>query len=92
MGEHSDRYMNIVNHFVPRAYDICAFDLRGNGRSPGHRGYINSWIEIRDDISAFLNLIKHQQSDTPLFIMGHSLGGVVALDYCTRHPEGLQGV
>jgi alpha-beta hydrolase superfamily lysophospholipase len=74
MGEHSNRYKNIVNHFVPRGYDIYAFDLRGNGRSPGQRGYINSWIEIRNDISAFLNLIK-QQSDTPLFLLGHSLGG-----------------
>jgi len=91
IGEHSNHYMNIVNHFVPRGYDIHALDLRGNGRSPGQRGYINSWIEIRNDISAFLNLIK-QQSYTPLFILGHSLGGVVALDYCTRHPEGLQGV
>ncbi len=42
-------------------------------------------------MSAFLDLIK-RQSDTPLFILGHSLGGVVALDYCTRYPEGLQGV
>jgi alpha-beta hydrolase superfamily lysophospholipase len=91
MGEHSNRYINIVNHFVPRGYDIFAFDLRGNGRSPGQRGYINSWTEIRNDINAFLNLIK-RQSDTPLFILGHSLGGVVALDYCTRHSEGLQGV
>ena len=91
IGEHSNRYMNIVNHFVPRGYDIHAFDLRGNGRSPGQRGHINSWTEIRNDISAFLNLIK-QQSDTPLFILGHCLGGVVALDHCTRHPEGLQGV
>ncbi|MDL1957933.1 MAG: alpha/beta hydrolase [Deltaproteobacteria bacterium] len=92
IGEHSDRYMNIVNHFVPRGYDIHAFDLRGNGRSPGQRGYINSWKEIRDDTSTFLNLIKQQKSDTPLFILGHCLGGIVALDYCTRHPEGLQGV
>ena len=52
MGEHSNCYMNIVNHFVPRGYNIHAFDLRGNGRSPGHRDYINSWIEIRNDISA----------------------------------------
>ena len=35
MGEHSNRYKNIVNHFVPRGYDIHAFDLRGNGRLPG---------------------------------------------------------
>ena len=91
IGEHSNHYMNIVNHFVPRGYDIHALDLRGNGRSPGQRGYINSWIEIRNDISALLNLIK-QQSYTPLFILGHCLGGVAALDYCTRHPEGLQGV
>jgi alpha-beta hydrolase superfamily lysophospholipase len=92
IGEHSNRYMNIVNHFVPRGYDIHAFDLRGNGRSPGQRGHINSWTEMRNDISAFLNLIKQQKYDTPLFILGHCLGGVVALEYCTRHPEGLQGV
>ena len=37
-GEHSGRYANIVDWFVPRGYSVYAFDLRGHGQSPGQRG------------------------------------------------------
>jgi alpha-beta hydrolase superfamily lysophospholipase len=36
-GEHSGRYMNVVNALVPRGYAVHGFDLRGHGRSPGQR-------------------------------------------------------
>ncbi|MDY7080164.1 MAG: alpha/beta hydrolase, partial [Chloroflexota bacterium] len=46
-GEHSGRYGNVVEWFVPKGYAVYAFDLRGHGRSPGPRGYINQWAEFR---------------------------------------------
>ncbi|HUM71178.1 MAG TPA: alpha/beta fold hydrolase, partial [Chloroflexota bacterium] len=38
LGEHSGRYMNVVNHLVPKGYGIYALDHLGHGRSPGQRG------------------------------------------------------
>jgi len=91
-GEHSGRYGNVVNWFVPKGYAIYAFDLRGSGRSPGQRGHINSFAEFREDVKTFLQLVRAQEPDRPLFLLGHSMGGLIVLNYVLHHPEGLTGV
>ncbi len=91
-GEHSGRYGNVVAHFVPRGYAVYAFDLRGHGRSPGPRGHINDWREYREDVGAFLETVRQHEDTTPLFLFGHSMGGLIVLDYALHHPEGLTGV
>lgn len=91
-GEHSGRYMNVVNHLVPRGYAIYSFDHRGHGRSPGQRGHINSWEEFRQDVRAFLQMVSAQEPGRPLFLMGHSMGGLIVLEYALHYPEGLNGV
>ncbi len=91
-GEHSGRYVNIIHHFVPRGYAVYAFDLRGHGRSPGPRGHINSWQEFRGDVVAFLQTVREYEDATPIFLYGHSMGGLIVLDYALHHPEGLRGV
>jgi len=91
-GEHSGRYDNVVNWLVPKGYAIYAFDLRGHGRSPGQRSYINRWAEYREDVRAFLTFVQEQEPGRPLFLMGHSMGGLIVLEYTLHYPEGLQGV
>ncbi|MBD2358670.1 lysophospholipase [Tolypothrix sp. FACHB-123] len=94
LGAHSSRFGNIIEQLLPQEYAIYAFDMRGNGRSPGQRGYINSWAEFREDLRIFIELIQNLHPACPIFIMGHSLGGVVVLDYILRHPQAaatLQG-
>lgn len=91
-GEHSGRYMNVVNHLVPRGYAIWSFDHRGHGRSPGRRGFIRSWDEFREDVRLFLEMVRQQERGLPLFLMGHSMGGLIVLEYALHYPEGLQGV
>lgn len=91
-GEHSGRYANVVEYLVPKGYTVYGYDLRGHGRSPGQRGYINRWEEFREDTRAFLALVTREEPDRPLFLMGHSLGGLIVLDYAIRYPEGLRGV
>jgi alpha-beta hydrolase superfamily lysophospholipase len=91
-GEHSGRYGNVVDWFVPRGYAIYAFDQRGYGRSPGGRGYVNSFSEYRHDVAAFLDLVRTAEASRPLFLLGHSLGGLIVLDYALRDPSGLDGV
>jgi alpha-beta hydrolase superfamily lysophospholipase len=84
--------MEIVNYFVPRQYAIYSFDLRGHGHSPGLRGYINRWSELREDMAAFIELVHREQPASPVFVLGHSIGGVIVLDYCLRNPGGISGV
>jgi alpha-beta hydrolase superfamily lysophospholipase len=91
-GEHGGRYGNVVNWFVPRGYAALALDVRGNGRSGGPRGYINSFEEIRSDVRAFLDLVRSREPGSPLFLLGHSQGGLAAADYVLHEPSGLDGM
>ena len=87
LGEHGGRYMNIVNHLVPQGYAIYALDHRGHGRSPGPRAFVNSWSEFIEDVGKLCQLVAKQQSNTPFFLMGHSMGGNIALNYILHHPN-----
>ncbi|MEH2227662.1 alpha/beta hydrolase [Nostoc sp.] len=87
LGAHSDRYSNVIEHLIPKQYAVYALDLRGHGRSSGQRGYINAWSEFREDLGAFLKLIQTQNPGCPVFLLGHSLGGVIVLDYILRYPQ-----
>lgn len=91
-GEHSGRYSNVVNRLVPAGYAIYALDTRGHGRSPGQRGYVTRWTEFREDVGAFVRLVGEREAGRPLFLMGHSMGGLTVLEYASQHPEGLRGV
>lgn len=90
-GEHSGRYMNVVSPFIPQGFAIYGFDLRGHGRSPGQRGHINSWDEYRGDVKIFLQIISQQEPHLPVFLWGHSMGALIALDYLLHAPAGLCG-
>ncbi len=92
LGEHSGRYQNVVNALVPQGYAIYALDHRGYGRSPGQRGHINDWSEYREDLRQFVQMVQEQEAGRPLFLMGHSMGGCIALNYAEVYPDGLQGV
>lgn len=92
LGGHSSIFDNLVQFLCDRAIAVYSFDLRGHGRSPGQRGYINNWDEFREDLKAFLQLIITQEANLPLFLLGQSLGGTIALDYALHYPEKLQGL
>lgn len=91
LGEHGGRYKNVVNHLVPLGFAVYALDHRGHGRSPGQRAYANNMAEFRGDVHALVQLAANAHPGLPLFIMGHSLGGLITLDYILHQPEGLRG-
>lgn len=92
LGDHSGLYPSLANHFPACGVALYAYDMRGNGRSPGQRAYLRGWHEYRDDLHAFLDRVRKWEGDLPLFILGNSLGGLVVLDYALHHPAGLSGV
>lgn len=92
LGDHSGLYPTVVEHFVSRGYAVHAFDLRGNGRSPGQRGYVKRWREFREDLAAFVRFVLHEERGRRVFVLGNSLGGLIALDYALRRPDAIAGV
>ncbi|MGF1604588.1 MAG: alpha/beta hydrolase [Thermosynechococcaceae cyanobacterium] len=92
LGGHSGRHDTVVQTLVPKGYGVYAFDLRGHGRSSGQRAYINAWSEFRQDLDCFLAFVQKQHGTVPCFLLGHSLGAMIVLDYVLRTPRPLQGV
>ncbi len=92
LGDHSGLYPTLAEYLPGRGIATYAYDMRGNGRSPGQRAYLRSWDEYRDDLGAFLTQVRAWEPSLPIFVLGHSLGGLVVLDYALHHPEGLAGV
>ena len=92
LGEHCGRYNNLVNHLVPRGDAIYSFDHRGHGRSPGPRGHVDRWKDFRADVRRLLSRVQAEQPGVPVFLFGHSMGGLIALNYVLHDPSGLRGI
>src|SRR4030065_149959 len=85
VGEHIDRYKNLVDALVPAGYLLTGYDQRGHGRSEGQRGHINSWNEYREDLRIFLALAGKLAPGLPLFLYGHSQGSLEVLEYILHY-------
>jgi alpha-beta hydrolase superfamily lysophospholipase len=92
LGDHSGLYPNLASHFPARGLALYAFDMRGNGRSPGQRAYLGRWKEYRGDLEAFVGRVREWEPGVPLFLLGNSLGGLVVLDYVLHCPGQVEGV
>jgi alpha-beta hydrolase superfamily lysophospholipase len=92
LGGHSGTFQNVAEYLLPTCVATYAFDLRGHGRSPGQRGHINAWSEFREDLSAFLRFIDDREQGCPRFLIGHSLGAVIILDYILRSQANVSGI
>jgi acylglycerol lipase len=92
LGDHSGLYPALVEHFTASGIAVYAPDLRGNGRSPGTRGHVERWDEFREDLERFVAVVRQEEPERPIFLLGNSLGGLIVLDYALHRPEGLRGV
>lgn len=91
-GDHSGGLQNLTTSLVKNKYLVYAIDLRGHGKSSGQRGFIRNWNEFREDLNVLLKLVGAEDPELPLFMIGHSMGGVITLDYSLISPEGIDGV
>ena len=73
IGDHSGLYPALEEYFPARGWALHAFDLRGNGRSPGRRGHIGRWSDYRADLAAFLAVVRAEEPGRPVFLLGNSL-------------------
>jgi alpha-beta hydrolase superfamily lysophospholipase len=90
-GEHSGRYMNLVDCLVPHGFTVIGFDNRGHGLSEGRRGHIDRWSDYRFDTAKFLELVRQLQPGIPVFLYGHSLGALIGLEYLLHTSDSLSG-
>ncbi|MFB6247632.1 MAG: lysophospholipase [Salinibacter sp.] len=86
-AEHCGRYGAVARTFTDAAAAVFAYDQRGFGRSGGRRAYVDRFDRYLDDLDRFLAFVRTQGPDAPLFLFGHSMGGLAVLKHALdRHP------
>ena len=89
-GEHSGRYLPWVERFVAAGYRVASLDHRGHGKTTGvKRGEVDSFDSLVDDLSAYVDAVRCER---PLFLYGHSMGGLAATRLAERGDERFAGI
>jgi len=91
LAEHSGRYMNVVNHFVPLGYAVYSLDNIGHGRSDGRRVYVRQFADFTDVLSNYLAMIGKWRPGKPIFLWGHSMGALIAAELLVDHQSAFAG-
>lgn len=92
LNEHSGRHLHTINWLNQNQFDVIRFDLRGAGKSGGKRQWIQSFQDYVDDTISVFNWIERDLPSLPLFVLGHSLGGAIAVHFAASHHTFLQGL
>ncbi|MEV0945557.1 lysophospholipase [Rhodococcus sp. NPDC049939] len=92
IGEHARRYDHVVDRLVGLGLVVYAPDHRGHGRSGGKRIELRDWSEFIDDLHRLSAIAAAQNPGLPRFLLGHSMGGAIALTYALDHGEELEGL
>jgi acylglycerol lipase len=92
VNSHGGQYIRAAEEFASRGLAVTVLDLRGRGRSDGERFYIDSIDDYISDVSQTIDLAKSHHPDLPLYLLGHSAGGVTSVAYALDHQEQLDGL
>ncbi|HEX9758366.1 MAG TPA: alpha/beta hydrolase [Nitrospiria bacterium] len=92
LSEHSGRYTHLIEYFLPLGYAVHLMDQRGFGRSQGLRGHVDRYVQYLDDLNGFIKHVQNKFSHGKTFLIGHSLGGVIASAFAMTHDSHLEGI
>ncbi len=92
LGEHSGRYAHVADALTDAGVAVHALDHRGHGKSDGKRTFVKSYDEFMADLVQFRALIEAQHPDLPLIVLGHSMGGNLAVGHALDHQSGIAGL
>lgn len=94
LGDHSQSiaFRSLEKFFVDTEIALVRFDLRGHGESDGDRQHLLYWSDLREDLDVLIDLVRRELSGPPIFLLGASLGGLIALDYSMQRSGSVAGV
>jgi alpha-beta hydrolase superfamily lysophospholipase len=91
-NSHSGYFLWVGEQLAASGFAVYAVDLRGRGRSEGERFYVERVGEYEDDLAELIRLAKSRQPGLPVFLLGHSAGGVVSCIYALDYQQELAGL
>jgi alpha-beta hydrolase superfamily lysophospholipase len=91
-GEHSGRYDHVAARLTSEGYVVYALDHRGHGRSGGPRALIDRVDNAVADLDKLVVMTGREHPGLPVFLLGHSMGGLIAVCYALDHQDRLGGL
>ena len=91
-NSHSGQYLWVAEQLVSRGLAVFALDLRGRGKSDGERFYVQKFADYVSDVATFVALAKAREPRLPVFLLGHSAGGVISCIYTLEHQAEIAGL
>jgi alpha-beta hydrolase superfamily lysophospholipase len=92
LAEHGGRYPEVAARLVASEYAVYALDHRGHGRSSGPRANIDRFAYLVSDLGTFAGRAQREHPGAPVFLLGHSMGGAIALGCALRYKGSLKGL
>src|SRR6185436_13679400 len=92
LNAHSGLYEWAAQQFTSNGLAVYALDHRGRGRSEGERFFVKKFSDWTDDLATFIDMIKTREPGLPVFLLGHSAGGVIACGYTLEHQDEIAGL
>lgn len=87
LGEHSGRYDNLVQRFVPQGFVVYGFDHLGHGKSSGRRCHVERFTRYLADLDLMVDKVKSEHPSLPLVLFGHSMGGLISSSYLVENQD-----
>ena len=91
-NSHSGHYAWAAEQFVAHGLAVYALDHRGRGKSDGERFYVDKFADYVHDLATFIQMVRAQDPTTPVFLLGHSAGGVISCGYALEYQDQLAGL
>ncbi|SMC59913.1 alpha/beta hydrolase [Rhizobium sp. RU36D] len=98
MIEHSLRYEPFALTMAARGYHVYAHDHRGHGETTSAEAPLgrfsdhNGAEKLIEDLKAMRDMASVDHPGLPMLLLGHSMGGLIALNTAATHPRAFQGV
>ncbi|MET4047568.1 lysophospholipase [Rhodococcus sp. 1163] len=92
LGEHAGRYHHVIERLGTLGLVVYAPDHRGHGRSGGKRLELKKWSDFVDDLHEVFRIAGAAYPGTRSFLLGHSMGGAIALSYALEYQDELDAL
>lgn len=91
-AEHSGRYEHVGSQLAAAGLAVHAYDQLGHGRSSGRRGHVRRFDDYLDDAERMIALVRAEHPGLPLFLLGHSMGGLVTAALARERRPEVRGI
>lgn len=89
---HSGYMVWPAEQFVANGFAAYALDLRGRGKSEGERFYVEQFSDYLVDVDKLVEIARAENPGLPVYVLGHSAGGVIASSYVFEHQDKIAGL